>query len=206
MAMALTFVLMKRTSTLKLLIISGSPSASSRSSKLARVAAEHLSGRVSSVSELSVRDLPSEALLSANTRHPAVQHAIAQVLQADVIIFSTPIYKGAYSGLLKTFVDLLRGKTLLPVATGGSPAHLLALDYAVRPLLAALGARVVLDSVYAHDAQLQTDADGHERWHPDILDRIDKAWQPWLDLSWRTALPSPVAPVTPNAHPVSLCP
>lgn len=58
-----------------------------------------------------------------------------------------PIYKAAYSGLLKTFLDLLpqhafAGKPVLPLATGGSPAHVLALDYALRPVLTALGAQV----------------------------------------------------------------
>ncbi|WP_372430482.1 NAD(P)H-dependent oxidoreductase [Janibacter melonis] len=45
--------------------------------------------------------------------------------------------------MLKTFLDLLpqdalRGKVVLPVATGGSPAHVLSVDYALRPVLASL--------------------------------------------------------------------
>ena len=48
---------------------------------------------------------------------------------------ATPIYKASYSGLLKLFLDALspdalRGKTVLPLATAGNSAHLLALDYA----------------------------------------------------------------------------
>ena len=85
--------------------------------------------------------------------------AVASVHAADVVVVATPIYKAAYSGLLKTFLDLLpqdalRGKTVLPLATGGSAAHLLALDYALKPVLAALGARDILDGVFATDAQL----------------------------------------------------
>ena len=57
-----------------------------------------------------------------------------------MVIVATPIYKAAYSGLLKVFLDLLpaealRGKTVLPLASGGSVAHLLALDYALKPVL-----------------------------------------------------------------------
>ncbi|MGA5194026.1 NAD(P)H-dependent oxidoreductase [Streptomyces exfoliatus] len=57
------------------------------------------------------------------------------------------IYKAAYSGLLKTFLDLLpqhafAGKPVLPLATGGSPAHVLAPEYALRPILTAFGAQV----------------------------------------------------------------
>ena len=89
-----------------------------------------------------------------------------QVAAARLVIVATPIYKAAYSGLLKTFLDLLpqdvlRGKTVLPLATGGSAAHLLALDYALRPVLAALRARHQLDAVYACDAQLARTAEGY---------------------------------------------
>ena len=64
---------------------------------------------------------------------------------ADAIVVATPVYQAAYSGLLKVFLDLLpqfafRGKAVLPIVTGGSPAHVLAVDYALRPVLANLGA------------------------------------------------------------------
>lgn len=82
---------------------------------------------------IALRDLPPASLLQAQT------DGIAQAA-ADVVIVATPIYKAAYSGLLKVFLDLLppdalRGKTVLPLAMGGSLAHLLALDYALKPVL-----------------------------------------------------------------------
>lgn len=72
---------------------------------------------------------------------------MALVDETDALVVATPIYQAAYSGLLKTFLDLLpqhafAGKPVLPLATGGSPAHVLALDYALRPVLTALGAQV----------------------------------------------------------------
>ncbi|WP_204272820.1 NAD(P)H-dependent oxidoreductase, partial [Escherichia coli] len=81
-----------------------------------------------------------------DVREPAIAAAVLAVEQADLVVVSTPIYKAAYSGLLKVFLDLLppdalRGKLVLPLATGGSPAHVLALDYALKPVLSALGAR-----------------------------------------------------------------
>ncbi|MBV8882973.1 MAG: NAD(P)H-dependent oxidoreductase, partial [Chroococcidiopsidaceae cyanobacterium CP_BM_RX_35] len=74
-------------------------------------------------------------------------------------------YKAAYTGLLKAFLDLLpqealRGKAVLPIATGGTIAHLLAIDYALKPVLSELKARHVLGGVYALDKQLQLQADG----------------------------------------------
>ena len=66
--------------------------------------------------------------------------SLAQVANAQLIVVATPVYKAAYSGLLKVFLDLLpqtalAGKTVLPLATGGSPHHMLALDCALRPVL-----------------------------------------------------------------------
>ena len=57
------------------------------------------------------------------------------------------MYKAAYTGLLKAFLDLLpqyalARRTVLPLVTGGTPAHLLAVDYALRPVLASMGAHV----------------------------------------------------------------
>lgn len=83
-------------------------------------------------------------LLHAQFEHPLIRQALAEVAQAHVVLIATPIYKAAYSGVLKAFLDLLpqdalRGKTVLPLATGGSIAHLLALDYALKPVLSALG-------------------------------------------------------------------
>ncbi len=82
------------------------------------------------------------------------------VEQADAVVIATPVYKAAYSGILKAFLDVLpqdglAGKLVLPLATGGSQSHMLALDYALRPVLSALSARHVLPSIYATDAQLQ---------------------------------------------------
>lgn len=143
--------------------ISGSPSSSSRSAWLVRYTLAQLDRANARVVEVS--SLPARALLSADSGHPELQDALHALTRADFIIIGTPIYKAAYSGLLKVFLDLLpadglRGKTVLPLATGGSLAHLLALDYALKPVLSALGARDILDSVFAVEAELARDAQG----------------------------------------------
>jgi FMN reductase len=81
------------------------------------------------------------------------------------VILATPVYKAAYSGLLKTFLDLLpqsglRDKVVLPIATGGSLAHTLAIDYALRPVLTALAARSILPGIFAVDSQIVVADDG----------------------------------------------
>jgi len=95
----------------------------------------------------------------ADTQDRSIRVAMQLVAGADLVIIATPIYHAAYSGLLKLFLDLLphdalRGKTVLALASGGSPGHLLALDYTLKPVLAALGARHILDALYALDKHL----------------------------------------------------
>jgi len=67
---------------------------------------------------------------------------------------------------------------VLPLATGGSLAHFLALDYALKPVLAALGARDILDGVYATDAQLVPHESGGFVPDDGLVERLDRALQP----------------------------
>ena len=90
---------------------------------------------------------------------------LAQIAAADAVVVATPVYKAAYSGLLKAVLDLLpqeglAGKLVLPLATGGSQSHMLALDYALRPVLASMAPRSILPSIYATSEQLGRHADG----------------------------------------------
>lgn len=163
--------------------ISGSPSQRSRSGWLLRLAQTRLESVTRHSSMVAVRDLPPAALLACDTSQADIAEAIRQVRDADLVLVSTPIYKAAYSGLLKVFLDLLpadglRGKTVLPLATGGSIGHLLALDYALKPVLSALGARDILDGVFATDAQLVSHVSGGYVPDDDLVSRIDRALAP----------------------------
>ena len=159
--------------------LAGSPSAPSRSTALLRLALSRFDEGVART-EIALRDLPPAALLRADVDDPAIRRAREQLAAARVVVIATPIYKASYSGLLKTFLDLLaqdalRGKTVLALGTGGSAAHLLALDYALKPVLAALGARHILDSVFAVDTQFAPHAlHGHVA-DDDVVRRIERA-------------------------------
>lgn len=162
------------------LLIAGSPSAPSRSTALLDAVGERLARRGARIERINTRDLPAQALLLAEWAHPAIAHAMAQVAQARVVVVATPVYKAAYSGVLKVFLDLLsqsalKGKTVLPLATGGSPHHMLALDYALRPVLQALSARHILPGIYATDAQITLTPGGAYRVHDDLAHRLDDA-------------------------------
>lgn len=159
--------------------LAGSPSANSRSTALLRHVLALYPDAVPRA-EIVLRDLPAAALVRGEFDDPAIRRASEQVAGARLVVIATPIYKASYSGLLKTFLDLLpqdalRGKTVLVLGTGGSAAHLLALDYALKPVLAALGARHILDTVYAVDAQFTPHAlHGHVA-HDDVVQRAGRA-------------------------------
>jgi FMN reductase len=165
---------------MSVLLIAGSPSERSRSAALLDRVGQHLSELHVDVEHLRVRDLSPQALLLADFGHRTVVEAIDQVKQAQAIVVATPVYKAAYSGVLKVLLDLLpqtafKGKTVLPLATGGSPHHMLALDYALRPVLQSLGARLILPGVYASDAQVALNPEGGYTLQADIETRLEEA-------------------------------
>ncbi|PZQ61483.1 MAG: FMN reductase (NADPH) [Variovorax paradoxus] len=165
---------------MSVLLLAGSPSSPSRSTALLDAVADRLGRRGVATDALAVRDLPAAALLAADTSHHSVQLAVDRIAKAQAIVVATPVYKAAYSGLLKVFLDLLpqtalRGKAVLPLATGGSPHHMLALDYALRPVLNALGARHILPGVYASDAQVTLTPEGAYQLQVDLFDRLAEA-------------------------------
>ena len=162
---------------MSLLLIAASPSPRSRSGALLSAAAERLRHLGLTPTTLRLRELPAQPLLQADLGDPALRDAVDAVAQARVVVLATPVYKAAYSGLLKVFLDLLpqdglRDKTVWSLATGGSLAHLLALDYALLPVLSSLGARSQIDPLFATDSQLQFGTDGECRIGEDVARRL----------------------------------
>lgn len=148
-----------------ILSISASPQPVSSTYSLVTHVNRRLIAAGHTVRTLPVRTLPATPLLVGDVTHPALIDAIAAVRDADALVVATPVYQSSYSGLLKVFLDLLpqfalRGKTVLPLATGGSPAHVLAVDYALRPLLSSLGAAHVTPGWFVPSGHIRTFADG----------------------------------------------
>ncbi len=80
--------------------------------------------------------------------------AVEAIRVADGLIVVTPVFTASYSGLFKTFFDvlepeLLDGKPVLVAATAGTSRHSLVLEHALRPLFAYLHAVVVPTGVFA---------------------------------------------------------
>jgi FMN reductase len=91
---------------------------------------------------------------------PRVTQALEQVMQADVLVVGSPVYKASYTGVLKAFCDhiaaaQLAGKLAIPLMVGGSLQHFLALDTHLRPLLVELGATCTTPGLYVVESELE---------------------------------------------------
>jgi FMN reductase len=165
---------------MSVLLIAGSPSERSRTAALLEGVGARLESRGVQVDRLRVRDLSPQAFLLADFGHPSIIEAQKRVADASALVIATPVYKAAYSGILKVFLDVLpqtalKGKTVLPLATGGSPHHMLALDYALRPVLQSLGAKHILPGIYATDGQVALLPKGGYQIEPEVASRLDEA-------------------------------
>ena len=102
---------------------------------------------------------------------------IDDVAGADALIAVSPIFSGSYSGLFKTFFDVLEpetlaGKPILIAATGGTARHSLVLEHALRPLFGYLQAVVVPTGVYAATEDWGAPA---SNTHAQLAARIERA-------------------------------
>ncbi|WP_032917714.1 NADPH-dependent FMN reductase [Streptomyces rimosus] len=163
-----------------IMAVSGSPSPASFTQEVLALTARRLRAAGHRVDTLAVRDLPAEALLGADTGHPAIADAVARLAAADAVVLATPVYKAAYSGLLKAFLDLLpqyalEGKVVLPLASGGSPAHTLAIDYGLRPVLASMRPAAITGAVFVPSNEARRGPDGRREVDPAVSARLAEA-------------------------------
>lgn len=137
-------------------------SAGMRAPSTTRVLADELTEAVCArlpgpltVTSIEVRDYAqaiTDALLGGFT-HPSLAEVIASVKDADALIVVSPTFQGSYSGLFKSFIDLLPPTDLMhkPVllgATGSSKRHSLVIEHAMRPLFSYLRTMTTPTGVY----------------------------------------------------------
>lgn len=127
-----------------------------------RLLADRLSAAVAAgspdvvVTHVELRDLAHQVTDQLLTGFPAPELAAAQaaVAGADGLVVVTPVFSASYSGLFKSFFDVLEpgvldGTPVLVAATAGTSRHSLVLEHALRPLFAYLRAVVVPTGVFA---------------------------------------------------------
>jgi FMN reductase len=130
-----------------------------------------------SVRVIELRDLAHDIANHLLTGFPpaALKEALDIVESADALVAVTPIFTASYSGLFKSFFDVLdkdalADKPVIIAATAGTARHSLTLEHALRPLFAYLRATVVPTAVFAASDDWGADsADGTLR------SRIDRA-------------------------------
>ncbi|MFI7410900.1 FMN reductase [Streptomyces sp. NPDC049627] len=140
--------------------------------RLAAAVGRQASGPVD-VQVVELRDLAVEIAHNFTNGFPGRKLAVAieAVTSADGLIVVTPVFSASYSGLFKSFFDVidkdaLTGMPVLLAATGGTARHSLVLEHALRPLFAHLRAVIVPTGVYA----------ASEDWGAEGLDgRIERA-------------------------------
>ncbi|AWB85993.1 FMN reductase [Mycetocola zhujimingii] len=130
------------------------------------------------VTTVELRDVATDVMNNMLTgfASPKLEAVIDAVTGADGLIAVTPIFTTSYSGLFKSFFDVLDNRSLtdMPVligATAGTARHSLALDYALRPMFTYLHAVVVPTSVFAASEAWGSGADTVKT----LPDRIDRA-------------------------------
>ncbi|MEV6761081.1 FMN reductase [Streptomyces sp. NPDC051105] len=108
------------------------------------------------VEVVELRDLAVEIAHNFTNGFPGrrLAAALEAVTEADGVIAVTPVFTASYSGLFKSFFDVLDkealvGKPVLIAATGGTARHSLVLEHALRPMFAYLRAVVAPTGVYA---------------------------------------------------------
>ncbi|MDP9862446.1 MULTISPECIES: FMN reductase [Streptosporangium] len=158
--------------------------------RLVEAAGRHLAEeRAAEVRVVELRDLATDIANNMVTGFPgtALREAIEAVTEADGLIAVTPIFTASYSGLFKSFFDVidntaLAGKPVLIAATGGTARHSLALEHALRPLFVYLRAIVVPTAVYAASEDWGTGGDTRT---DDLAARITRAAGELADLMLR---------------------
>jgi len=143
--------------------------------RLADAASRHLEGIDVTIDVVELREIAQDVTNNLVTGFPSVklEAAIERVTTADGLIAVTPIFTTSYSGLFKSFIDVLdpqsiTGMPVLIAATGGTERHSLALDYAIRPLFSYLHAVVTPTAVYAASSDWGSAEGG-------LADRIERA-------------------------------
>ncbi|SOE49570.1 FMN reductase [Orrella dioscoreae] len=125
----------------------------------------------------------------------AVERELAAVEQADVLVVTTPVFRGTYTGLFKHFFDFIHqdalvDKPVLLAATGGSERHALMIDHQLRPLFSFFQARTLPLGVYATDK----DFTDYRLRDEALIQRADLAVQralPVIDLARQTLSATP---------------
>lgn len=160
--------------TATIVVVSGNPRVGSRTLTVGRKLADRLTDRLTdsvvaspggpsgnggpAVTEIEVASVAADLL--TRPQSAAVADALEVVRRASLLVVATPVYKAAYTGLLKIFLDHFQAGELslvvaVPVVVAGSPAHTFVGELYLRPLLTEIGAVVPAPAFTVTEGQLK---------------------------------------------------
>jgi FMN reductase len=145
-------------------VVVGNPRPGSRT----LAAATHVAGALTDAEPELVVDLATVGPALLDWADEDVATLVKKVGESDLVVFASPTYKGTFTGLLKLFLDRFAGGTGLrgvavPLMLGGSPAHALAPELTLRPVLTEIGGTVPGRGHFVIDTQYD-DPDAYAAW------------------------------------------
>lgn len=152
-------------------VVVGNPKPASRTLDAGTLVARGLRPDV----EPTVLDLVEFGPALLNWGNERVGAAVRTVRESELVVFASPTFKATYTGLLKLFLEQFEGGTGLagvvaaPVMLGAGPAHALAPDLLLKPVLVEIGATAALPGLYLSDRTFTEDGaiDAYtQRWRP----------------------------------------
>jgi FMN reductase len=146
---------------MKMAVVVGNPKPKSRTLDAAFLVGRKLSGAKPDI----VLDLVELGPALLEFGSATIAQAVQSIQHSDMVVFASPTFKATYTGLLKLFLDQfpsdgLAGVTAFPVMLGAGPAHAMAPDLLLKPVLVELGATCptaglyLIDKTYAEDPKL----------------------------------------------------
>jgi FMN reductase len=177
--------------------------ASATVAALAETSGPDGAGLEATVDAIELRDLAHDITnnLLTGFAPPALESAINTVVSADAVIVVTPIFSTSYSGLFKSFIDVLdpdalTGMPVLIGANAGTARHSLAIDYAIRPLFTYLHAEPVPTGVFAASSDWGSNADDVAP----LAARVERGARELAQAIARTAPAGPADPFDPDSY------
>jgi FMN reductase len=144
-------------------VVVGNPKPQSRTLDAATYVARELSGQEPDL----VVDLAELGARLLDWQDETVAGLVAEVGAADLVVFASPTYKAAYTGLLKLFLDRFKtdglGGIAIPLMLGGGPGHALAPELTLRPVLTEIGGIVPTKGLYVVDSAYD-DPEAYAHW------------------------------------------
>jgi FMN reductase len=139
--------------------VSGNPRPQSRTRAAAEAAARAIARHLAVDEPVFTIDTASFAAEIFAAEHPRADAAARTLAGARVAVVASPVHKASYTGLLKSFLDLygpdgLDGVVAVPLVVPGNPAHALAGELHLRPLLVELGATVPTRALVVPESRL----------------------------------------------------